>query len=409
MRKKITKVVLIILALAIIAGLTAAAMNENVLFTIKWSVGQTYKKIGYSAVNYFHKVSPSDVEIVKNFIALQKEMEELEGVIKQKSAQGLPHQDESSKLAFLYGQQKKIKEETEAVIESQMRQIAMEENLFINKGLRIFFPPPRFVLTSSPNILVLSSRSEMRIIDVKMLEGSLGIEEMENIEKSAEKKDESASALVVKTGGMAALFPTPIEKSSSLRWLLQTAAHEWLHQYLFLASGLGRSYFNNQETRTINETAVSILGKELGDKIYLRFYASETEREQIEKEAFSRKNPKDKPVLPQDEHDFSFNEFMRETYLEASRLLKNGDTKKAEIHMEERRQKLFEYGYFLRKINQAYFAFYGTYADSPSWPDPIGDALQKIWSKAVSVDDFINLIGNVESLEDLEKILNELE
>ncbi len=37
----------------------------------------------------------------------------------------------------------------------------------------------------------------------------------------------------------------------------------------------------------------------------------------------------------------------------------------AENYMEERRQFINSHGYGIRKLNQAFFAFYGAYADQP--------------------------------------------
>ncbi|MFC1916656.1 hypothetical protein ACFLX1_00775 [Chloroflexota bacterium] len=40
--------------------------------------------------------------------------------------------------------------------------------------------------------------------------------------------------------------------------------------------------------------------------------------------------------------------------------------------MEQKRQYLAEMSYHIRKLNQAYFAFHGTYADKPAFISPIG-------------------------------------
>jgi hypothetical protein len=58
--------------------------------------------------------------------------------------------------------------------------------------------------------------------------------------------------------------------------------------------------------------------------------------------------------------------------------------------MEAKRQYLASQGYYLRKLNQAYFAFYGTYADSPTSIDPIGQELKKLRGQSASLKDFLN-------------------
>lgn len=55
---------------------------------------------------------------------------------------------------------------------------------------------------------------------------------------------------------------------------------------------------------------------------------------------------------------------MRQTRLRVDELLAAGKINEAEQYMEMRRQ-FWEYGYHIRKINQAYFVFYGSYNDEP--------------------------------------------
>ena len=64
--------------------------------------------------------------------------------------------------------------------------------------------------------------------------------------------------------------------------------------------------------------------------------------------------------------------------MEADRLLADGRIDEAEAYMEERRKLFVENGHNIRKINQAFFAFNGTYADSPASVSPIGDQLHRL-------------------------------
>ena len=63
--------------------------------------------------------------------------------------------------------------------------------------------------------------------------------------------------------------------------------------------------------------------------------------------------------------------------------------------MEERRLYLLANGYYIRKLNQAYFAFYGTYASSPGSVSPIGSGLRNIRQQQPSLKDFIDLVSNM--------------
>ena len=62
----------------------------------------------------------------------------------------------------------------------------------------------------------------------------------------------------------------------------------------------------------------------------------------------------------------------------ADEMLAQGDVEGAEEYMEERRRFLVSLGYYIRKLNQAYFAFHGSYSTSPTSVDPIGEALQRL-------------------------------
>ena len=77
---------------------------------------------------------------------------------------------------------------------------------------------------------------------------------------------------------------------------------------------------------------------------------------------FDRQPPA--PHADPDPNAFDFNAHMRETRQHTEKLLEEGRIAEAESYMEERRLELLERGYRIRKINQAFFAFYGSYATS---------------------------------------------
>jgi hypothetical protein len=77
--------------------------------------------------------------------------------------------------------------------------------------------------------------------------------------------------------------------------------------------------------------------------------------------------------------------------------------------MEARRVFLWDNGYQIRKLNQAYFAFHGAYADSPggaAGEDPVGPAVRELRSRSASLAEFINTIAWMDSFEDLQEELN---
>ena len=70
-------------------------------------------------------------------------------------------------------------------------------------------------------------------------------------------------------------------------------------------------------------------------------------------------------------------------------------------------RKVFaEHGYLIRKLNQAYFAFYGAYADSPggaAGEDPVGPAVRALRARSISLTDFLETIASMSSFEELQK------
>ena len=73
--------------------------------------------------------------------------------------------------------------------------------------------------------------------------------------------------------------------------------------------------------------------------------------------------------------------------------------------MEQKRQFLTSKGYYIRKLNQAYFAFYGTYADSPTSISPIGAEVEKLREESASLKDFLNRAATITSRQQLQDML----
>ena len=96
---------------------------------------------------------------------------------------------------------------------------------------------------------------------------------------------------------------------------------------------------------------------------------------------------------------FDFNAEMRETRLRAEKLLAAGKIEEAEAYMEERRQLLVENRFFIRKINQAFFAFHGSYATSAASVSPVDDQLRTLQDRTESLADFIKTVAQFGSYE----------
>lgn len=282
----------------------------------------------------------------------------------------------------------------ESILQTQLMGVVQDIGL---EMIGQVWPPSLYQTSEMPNSLVISPRDEIRqSYDVSLLPG-LSTEAKDQLEMDIFKQLDHA-ALVVPVGGIGT-YPTMIMQTTDLVWLTEVIAHEWVHNFLTLRP-LGINYFTNEELRTINETTASLSGKELGLLILQKYYPDQVPPE-LEPSSV-------KATLKPDQSDpnaFDFRAEMRKTRVEVDRLLAAGEIEAAEAYMETRRQFFWDNGYLIRKLNQAYFAFYGAYNDVPgggaSGEDPIGPAVVAFREKFDNLADFLNTISWVNSYQKL--------
>jgi hypothetical protein len=176
--------------------------------------------------------------------------------------------------------------------------------------------------------------------------------------------------------------------------------HEWIHNYLTLHP-LGLNYYSSPELRTMNETVAAILGQELGRDVLHQNYPElvPPAPPDHEQEGDSVSEP---PV-------FDFRAEMYETRVNVDRLLALGAIEEAEAYMERRRVFLWEHGYRIRRLNQAYFAFHGAYADEArgaAGDDPVGAAVRELWALSSSPLEFLRIMAWMNDYDDLQRALN---
>ena len=173
-----------------------------------------------------------------------------------------------------------------------------------------------------------------------VLRQEVEVAEMEQVEGEVDKL--GVSSIVVGLGGFGGTYPAFVTNEASLRFTVDAAAEEWLHQYLFFKPmgfryaldvlGVKRDY----EIAILNETVASMIGKEIGDMVAESYYPDlkSTNSEQSEKSGFD------------------FAREMREIRRAVDDYLARGEIEQAEAFMEEKRQYLASKGYQIRKLNQ---------------------------------------------------------
>ncbi|HEY42409.1 MAG TPA: hypothetical protein G4O11_00300 [Anaerolineae bacterium] len=295
-----------------------------------------------------------------------------------------------------------ILSELEPIVETVLQeQIATVLVDFGTHFLGTPFPPVAFHFTRPPMALIISPREVIRQDANISLEADLALESQIKLEEEVEETL-NISALVVPVGGIG-IYPTMIQESSSVTWLTETIAHEWIHNYLTLRP-LGMNYFSSPELRTMNETAANLLGKEIGRMVLEQYYPAFVPPPPVE--APSTPPPPTEPPV------FDFRAEMRETRVTVDDLLAKGEIEEAEDYMEARRQVFWENGYHIRRLNQAYFAFYGAYADVPggaAGEDPVGAAVRELWARIDSPVEFLRKIAWMNEYQDLLDTLEALD
>jgi hypothetical protein len=312
----------------------------------------------------------------------------------------------------------------EAIIQQQIASVLAEEGFGVGGEI---FPPVAARITPLPHMLIISPRDEINRVDAAALQAGLNVDEADRLETQV-LSTTNQSALVVPIGGLAA-YPTMILETGDTLWLMQTIAHEWVHNWLYLRP-LGYSYLDDSPViRTINETVASLVGDELGLKVMRRYYLDTLEQEHPDLVEPKPLEPPDlnptKQLPPRDPSEFSYNNALYETRVtveeilaQARRLKDSGKLTEAEAkiveaenYLEERRRFINSHGYAIRKLNQAFFAFYGAYADQPggaAGSDPTGPTVVALRAYSLNLRQFLDRVSSILTLEELQKAVAEV-
>ena len=299
----------------------------------------------------------------------------------------------------LIARQRSIAPLAEATLQSQVTEALSELGL---TAIGQPIPPVLYHTSSTPLALIVSERSVIQQIANISVLPSLTLDQQIHLEDEVTKSLD-VSTLVVPIGGVG-VYPTMVMETTDLRWTLDTIAHEWAHNYLSLRP-LGINYSTTPELRTMNETTASIVGGEVGTYVLQNHFPEMLGTGSIPN--FGTISFQESMNI-QDPAPFDFRAEMHETRVTADQLLAEGKIEEAEAYMEQRRQFFWENGYLLRKLNQAYFAFHGAYADVPggaAGQDPVGPAVRALREQSDSLADFINTISWMTSFEQLQQAI----
>lgn len=340
-------------------------------------------------------------QLVLDYLALLRRAQELDGQIN--ALYVAPNvADPAAASANLLAELTAVRQQitavqplAEAIVQDQVAAVLADEGFDM---LRQAWPPVLMHMTPLPTVLIVSPRDRIERIYQRTLAPGLTTPDKEGME-TAVTNNLDLSALIVPIGGMGT-YPAMVQETSNLNWLAEVTAHEWGHHWMsFYPVGI---YYNDPEVRVINETIASLIDREIGAEVIRRFYPELVPPPPPE--------PDTTPPPPSsDPPPFDFNAEMAATRIQVDELLAEGKIVEAENYMEERRQLFVANGYQIRKLNQAYFAFYGAYADRPgaTGSDPTGPMLQDIRAHSPSLRAFMDTITPIRSRADLERIWRE--
>lgn len=343
-------------------------------------------------------VAEDQGDAVRRYLDLARQVGELEGEINTIYARydGLAtakSRVQQRRLDSLRAEKEALRPAVEVILEFQVGSEVLAEGI---AWLGRPFPPVWFTFTEPPQKLVVSPRSYIMTAYSAMLQPDVSVMDRAAIEEKI-LREQNLSAYVTQIGGLG-VFPTQVIDRMPLHWVLTTIAHEWVHNYLTLFP-LGLRYNVSSDLTILNETVADIVGNELGMRALERYYPEEARLLAAEN---AGRNDRNVPAPA-----FDFRAEMRHTREVVDQFLAAGRVEDAEHYMEIRRLLFVENGYDIRKLNQAYFAFHGSYGTSAAATSPIGSKIEELRSLTPDVRTFLQTVRGFTTPEDLDRALAE--
>ena len=335
---------------------------------------------------------PSDLQkraTVLDYYQLAQEISSLGYEVHRAAAEAPEGRDRSvealeAELATLKARRGEMRDDVEETMEGAISAVLVEEGLATWGP--IIFPPVDFRLAEPPKLLVTSHRDRIETADEALLVSEITVAQSEDIEGELQETDD-LSALVTGIGGLST-YPAFVVDYPFLEWTLDTAAHEWIHNYLATRLTPLSQNYSCPKMSSLEETLADIAGREIAERV----------RASLDGRPNSDATPaaSDQPEPEDSEARFDFASEMRATRQRVDELLAGGKVEQAETYMEERRKMFVDNGHYIRKLNQAYFAFHGTYAESPesgAEVSPIADQLNQFRKLLPDLRTFVETVA----------------
>ncbi len=388
---------------------------------VSWTISALERKFiqaGLDVDRYLPLQAKHDLVI--EYLDLGRKTNQLQGELSNLLAdpdqdqRGIQEKKLRAELAADISQRSDLAPFAEQVLQDQINQALVDLGLSLGGQL---VPPVLYRSEPDSYALIVSPREEIRQTANLMLIRGITLDEIIRLELEIEESGD-LSALVVGIGGVG-LYPSMIIESPNLDWLIHVISHEWTHNFLTIRP-LGANYSASPELTTINESVADLSADEIQKRTFQLFYPEylppEPEILDLAPPAETEPALEIPPALEvtTQEQPFDFREQMHITRLEVDRLLGEGLISEAEEYMEQRRGLFWENGYQIRRLNQAYFAFHGSYAADPGGAAnqegaDLGSLLRLLKSSSPTYKDFLIQVAWKWRLDQFEKLFESLD
>ena len=378
------------------AHLTTAAYERDL---VRWEIAHFPDKWLHLALGVFRDSPDAEerLELATEFVALRDDLRDRREMLERALAVSASASEIAALQAeaeALESRRAEIAPDVEETLEAVISQTVDDLGIIDRLG-PVRWPPVDFTFESNGLLLVQSPRDEIVRLGDFLLEPDVDLLQQIALEEEVESLDPNISALVVRIGGVAT-YPAQVTPDASLHDLLRIASHEWLHHWLFFRP-LGRAWFAGGELTSVNETVANIASEEISDRALERLTGEVFVREPWQPPQISERVEPDPDV-------FDFQREMRGTRTRLEELLTAGAVAEAEAYLEERRRVFVENGYNIRKLNTAWFAFHGTYADGPASISPLEAQIRSIRADSANLAEFLDRVAVIGEEGELEKV-----
>ena len=285
-----------------------------------------------------------------------------------------------------------LENKVEEILQDQVRGVLKAQGInhpwFGTLPLRIFFPPVNVEIDPAPYLMVISPRDRIIPISQIILRPEINWDIAAELESQIEDKFNVSSLVTGRLSGLST-FPIMIADDRDLRTAIRTIADEWTHHFMFFAP-LGRALafdFYNFDLRTVNESIACIVAEEISDMVIKKYYGHIIDEQEIR----ARNERRDK-----------FHSELRQIMEVVEEYLSRGKIDEAEEFMEASRIDLVEKGFYVRKLNQAFFARRAPYISTPVIINPLAERVKEIREESRDLGEFLGKMSRVKEPSELE-------